>query len=99
MRDIILAFAIMGNVFNFAYNIPFVWRVMKQWDANNISKYFLYIRILGSISWIMYSILSSEIFIGLSYSVTLTSSLLVSYVKFTQEKNKNKKIFLKSTKV
>ena len=61
--------------------------MIKYWDASNISRYFLYIRILGSISWISYAILSKDIYIGLSYTVTLTSSLLVTYVKFTPKNN------------
>lgn len=87
MDNEILAFAIIGNIFNFIYNIPFVWVVMKHWNADNISKKFLYIRIIGSISWIIYAILSKNLFIGLSYCVTLTSSLLVTYVKITQKRN------------
>ena len=87
MSDTILAFAILGNIFNIAYNIPFVYKVIKYWDASSISKYFLFIRILGSISWISYAILSRDIYIGLSYTVTLTSSLLVTYVKFTPKNN------------
>tara|TARA_E500000178_G_C16560837_1_gene547236 strand:- start:8 stop:190 length:183 start_codon:yes stop_codon:yes gene_type:complete len=50
MSDTILAFAILGNIFNIAYNIPFVYKVIK-------------------------------------YTVTLTSSLLVTYVKFTPKNN------------
>ena len=29
MSDTILAFAILGNIFNIAYNIPFVYKVIK----------------------------------------------------------------------
>lgn len=93
MKDTILTFAILGNIFNFAYNVPFVWVIIKHWNANNISKKFLYIRVLGSICWIIYAILSEELFVGLSYTVTLISSLLVSYVKLTQDKD-DKTLFL-----
>ena len=86
MDKLILSFAIIGNIFNFIYNIPFVYVVFKHWNADNISKKFLYIRILGSISWIIYAILDKNLYVGLSYSVTLTSSLLVTYVKITQKK-------------
>ena len=85
MEDALLAFAILGNIFNFLYNIPFVYVVIKYWNADSISKKFLYIRILGSVSWIIYAVLSKDLFIGLAYSVTLTSSLLVTYVKLSQK--------------
>ena len=87
MGNAILAFGILGNILNLAYNVPFVWVVMKHWNANNISKKFLYIRVCSSLSWIIYGILSSELYIGLAYTVTLISSLLVSYVKITQVKS------------
>jgi uncharacterized protein with PQ loop repeat len=66
------------------YNIPFVWVIVKHWNADNISKKFLYIRIIGSISWVIYAILSLNIYIGVSYTVTLISSLIITFVKHTQ---------------
>ena len=85
----ILFFAILGNTLNILYNIPFVYRVFKNKSANNISSYFLIMRLFGSISWIIYAILESELWIGLSYIVTLISSICVSYIKI---KYKNKTI-------
>ena len=83
--DNVMIIGIIGNLFNLMYNIPFVWVIVKHWNANNISKKFLYIRIIGSISWIIYAALSLNIYIGVSYTVTLTSSLIVTFVKHTQE--------------
>ena len=85
--DNVMIIGIIGNLFNLMYNIPFVWVIVKHWNADNISKKFLYIRITGSISWIIYAILSLNIYIGVSYTVTLISSLIVTYVKHTQKKN------------
>ena len=34
MNNTILALAILGNIFNFAYNIPFVYVAWKHWNAN-----------------------------------------------------------------
>ena len=94
--DNVMIIGIIGNLFNLMYNIPFVWVVFKHWNADNISKKFLYIRILGSISWIIYAILSKNLYVGLSYCVTLLSSLLVTYVKLTQKK-KTEVLTLNST--
>ena len=82
--DNVMIIGIIGNLFNLMYNIPFVWVIVKHWNADNISKKFLYIRITGSISWIIYSILSLNIYIGVSYTVTLISSLIITFVKHTQ---------------
>lgn len=85
----VLFFAILGNTLNILYNIPFVYRVFKNKSANNISSYFLIMRLFGAISWIIYAILESEVWVGLSYIVTLISSICVSYIKV---KYKNKTI-------
>ena len=102
MDSAILSLAVMGNICNFAYNVPFVWVVVKHRNANNISGKFLYLRVFTSIVWILYSIFTQEIFVGCSYTVTLISSCIVLYIKLTQkdieEKPKNK-IFLIETQV
>ena len=82
--DNVMIIGIIGNLFNLMYNIPFVWVIVKHWNADNISKKFLYIRIIGSISWVIYAILSLNIYIGVSYTVTLISSLIITFVKHTQ---------------
>ena len=82
----LLTFAITGNVLNLAYNIPFVWTVVKNNSATDISLLFLYLRIFGSLSWLVYSILKPDILVGISYGVTLTSSLIIYYVKIKTTK-------------
>lgn len=84
MNDIILTLAILGNICNLAYNIPFVYVVWKHWNANNISKKFLVLRIIGSLIWIAYCIIINDLFIGLSYSIILLSSGFIFYVKINQ---------------
>ena len=88
MDTTIITFAVIGNVCNFAYNVPFVYVVVKHQNANNISSKFLYLRIFSSIIWILYSLFTVEMFIGISYSVTLLSSFIVLYVKLFGENNK-----------
>lgn len=80
-EDAIITLAIVGNVLNLAYNVPLVWRVVKLWDARNLSWYFLAMRIIGSIVWICYAALAVDTWIGISYSVTLLSSSLLTVVK------------------
>ena len=48
-----------------------------------------YISDLKSISWISYGILEKDIWIQLSYSVTLLSSLIVSFYKIKDKLKKN----------
>lgn len=101
METTIITFAVIGNVCNFAYNVPFVYVVVKHQNANNISSKFLYLRIFSSIIWITYSIFTIEMFVGLSYAITLLSSLIVLYVKLfgINNKQKSSSLTLKETVV
>ena len=86
MEETIISFAIIGNVCNLAYNIPFVYVVVKHWNADNISQKFLNLRVFSSMIWITYGILTMDEYIASAYVITLISSMLVLYVKMTQVK-------------
>ena len=88
MDKTVISLAIVGNVCNLAYNVPFVWVVIKHRNADNISKYFLGLRLFSSVIWIMYGIFVSDMFIGISYAITLLSSMIVLGIKITQKKSK-----------
>ena len=77
----ILTLAVIGNALNLAYNVPLVWRVMRLWDAKNLSYCFLFMRIAGSVIWVAYAVLALDTWVGISYAVTLLSSVLLSVVK------------------
>ena len=77
----ILAFAILGNTLNIAYNIPFVYQVFKNKSSRNISGMFLAMRFTGSVSWIIYAILVSDVWVGFCYAITVISTLMIGYVK------------------
>jgi uncharacterized protein with PQ loop repeat len=77
----VTTFAILGNVTNLAYNIPFVYLVWKKRSSKNISGLFLTLRVFGSISWLIYAGLVSDMWIVFSYSITLISTLMISYIK------------------
>tara|TARA_Y100000996_G_C21969780_1_gene415911 strand:- start:167 stop:490 length:324 start_codon:yes stop_codon:yes gene_type:complete len=88
MENAVISLAIVGNVCNLAYNVPFVYVVVKHRNADNISKYFLGLRLFSSIIWIMYGIFVSDMFVGISYSITLLSSVIVLAIKLTQKNSK-----------
>jgi uncharacterized protein with PQ loop repeat len=77
----VLVFAILGNTLNVAHNIPFVYQVLKNKSSRNISGMFLAMRFTGSVSWIIYSILVSDIWIGSCYAVSVISTIMIGYVK------------------
>tara|TARA_Y100000114_G_scaffold147884_1_gene160210 strand:+ start:664 stop:1098 length:435 start_codon:yes stop_codon:yes gene_type:complete len=81
MDETILSLAIVANVCNFAYNVPFVYVVVKHNSAANISMKFLYLRIFGSIIWVLYAIFTIELYVAISNAVTLLSSSIIYYIK------------------
>lgn len=88
-QDAIITLAVIGNVLNLAYNVPLVWRVMRLWDAENLSAYFLSMRITGSIIWLLYAVLAVDTWVGVSYTVTLISSGLLTCVKLCPRKQQS----------
>ena len=82
----IITFAVIGNVLNLGYNIPFVWLVWKNRSSKNISGMFLSLRFFGSISWLIYAGLVKDLWIAISYTVTLVATLFIVYVKFKERK-------------
>ena len=78
----LLSFAIIGNILNLGLIIYLLFTLLlKIIVARDISLLFLYLRIFGSISWLIYSIIKPDLLIGISYIVTLTSSCIIYYIK------------------
>lgn len=84
---ILFVFAILGNILNFAYNVPLVYKVLKTKSTDSISIYFLYLRIAGSICWLIYGIYGKYLLLTLSYIVTLSSSLIILIVYYKNNKD------------
>jgi uncharacterized protein with PQ loop repeat len=80
------AMAIIGNTLNLGYNIPFVYLVWKNRSSKNISGTFLMLRFWGSISWLVYAVLVSDTWVGISYMVTLTATCMIYYIKFHERR-------------
>ena len=88
----VLTFAILGNVLNLGYNIPFVYLVWKNRSSKNISGSFLLLRLCGSVSWLVYAGLVRDGWIAFSYMVTLIATILIGYIKIKERKKKIKNI-------
>ena len=81
-----LTMAIIGNTLNLGYNIPFVYLVWKNRSSKNISGTFLMLRFWGSISWLIYATLVSDVWVGISYTVTLIATCMIYYIKFKERR-------------
>jgi uncharacterized protein with PQ loop repeat len=88
-EDLILALAIIGNTLNLAYNIPLVYQVIRNKNTRNISGSFLILRVVGSISWVLYGVVDEDIWIICANNVTLLSSLIIGGYKIRDRLKKN----------
>ena len=78
-RDVLL---IVANVINVVYNIPQIIRTYKTKSANDFDTWFIVLRIVYNILWIMYGIDDDNMLIVLNSVVTIFTSGIIGYYKF-----------------
>ena len=71
----------VANVFGVIYNIPQIYHTYTTKKADDISGLSISLRLLSSLIWTFYSIYFSMWGIGVSWFVTLFSSILIIYYK------------------
>jgi uncharacterized protein with PQ loop repeat len=83
--DVELFMAILvniGNVLSILYNIPQMWRTHKLKKADDISSYFLWMRLSSGIIWSIYCIYYQMWYVIISWSTTIISSTQILYYKY-----------------
>jgi len=50
------------------------------------------LRFWGSISWLVYAVLVSDTWVGISYMVTLTATCMIYYIKFYERRKNREKV-------
>ena len=78
-RDVLL---IVANVLNVVYNIPQIIRTYKTESANDFDTWFIVLRVVYNILWIMYGIDDDNMLIVLNSVVTIFTSGIIGYYKF-----------------
>ena len=78
-RDVLL---IVANVINVVYNIPQIIRTYKTKSANDFDTWFIVLRIVYNVLWIMYGIDDDNMLIVLNSVVTIFTSGIIGYYKF-----------------
>jgi len=72
----------IANSIGLIYNIPQMYHTYKTKKVNDISTLSLILRLISSFMWSYYCLYFQLYEIGLSWFITLLSSLLVFYYKF-----------------
>ena len=72
----------IGNVLSVIYNIPQMWRTYKLKKADDISSYFLWMRLASGIIWSVYCIYYQMCDVIISWASTIISTLQMLYYKY-----------------
>ena len=71
-----------ANSIGLIYNIPQIVHTYKRKSADDISSTFLILRFISSIMWTFYCIYFNMWDVGVSWSMSLISTVLLMYYKF-----------------
>ena len=71
-----------GNVLSVIYNVPQMWRTYKLKKADDISSYFLWMRLASGIIWSVYCIYYKMWYVIISWASTIVSTLQILYYKY-----------------
>lgn len=77
---------ISANIIGFLYNLPQVYLTIKTKKTDDISSLFLFMRLLSSILWIIYSSYKQDWQVLISWLITSTSNIVILYYKFIYNK-------------
>jgi uncharacterized protein with PQ loop repeat len=82
-------FLIIGNVICIGYNIPQMIQTYKSKSTKDINIWFLILRIIGNVPFVVYSIQMEEANLIISYLFSVFSSVFILYFKFLELKYLN----------
>jgi len=77
----VTALGILVSIISITYNFPFAYRILKNGSARDVDPYFLSMRAVGTILYIIYGILINDIYVIISNVIPLVSTTIVIIVK------------------
>ena len=77
-------FLVIANIINFFYNIPQCVKTYKTKSTKDFSSTFLFLRAIGTVIWLAYSIEIKAFLFILANIVSLISSIFISYYKINE---------------
>ena len=72
----------IGNVLSMVYNLPQMWMTYKLKKADDISSYFLWMRLSSGIIWSIYCIYYRMWNVIISWVTTIISTVQILYYKY-----------------
>ena len=74
-------FIIIANVINIVYNIPQMVKTYKRKTTQDLSSWFLFLRIVGNSIWIGYAIEVDSMLMLINNIITVFASIFIAYYK------------------
>jgi uncharacterized protein with PQ loop repeat len=74
-------FIIIANIINITYNIPQMVRTYKRKTTQDLSSWFLFLRVIASIIWVFYAIEVDSMLMLTNTLVTIVASIFIGYYK------------------
>ena len=74
-------FLSIANIINLIYNIPQVVKTIKTKSTKDFSSWFIFLRIVGNIIWVVYSIDIDSLQMLINTCVTVLASIIIGYYK------------------
>jgi uncharacterized protein with PQ loop repeat len=72
----------IGNILSIIYNVPQMWRTYKLKKADDISSYFLWMRLASGIIWSIYCIYYKMWYVIISWASSIVSTIQILYYKY-----------------
>ena len=91
-------FLIIANIINLIYNVPQIVKTYKTKSTKDFSGTFIFLRIVGNIIWIPYSIEIDSLLLLINTLVTVISSIFIGYYKIKEIiREKRTQIYMEAT--
>ena len=74
-------FIIIANIINIVYNIPQMVKTYQRKTTQDLSSWFIFLRIVGNSIWIGYAIEVDSMMMLINTTVTVGSSVFIAYYK------------------
>ncbi len=90
VSDTMNVFLVIANIINLVYNLPQIYKTYKTKSTGDFSEWFLFLRIVGNVIWIPYSIEIGSTLMLVNTLVTVASSIFIGYYKVREIINKKR---------
>lgn len=75
---------IIANIINLIYNIPQMIQTYRTKSTRDFSGWFLSLRVIGNVIWVIYSIYIANLLMLLNNVVTVIASVFVGFYKLRE---------------